>query len=142
MEPETPPDNGDQLTTFHVRRAREGDAPSLEWVVNRFAPVLLANARYRLGKGLSKIYDPEAIVNDVWAVALPKRTMRSLVVFMPVSPWLIATDVAQPVSAQISRLQSYIWRIFERVRVAWFAVSVLFAGGPTRSARSSRRSDC
>ena len=52
MEPETPPDNGDQLTTFHVRRAREGDAPSLEWIVNRFAPVLLANARYRLGKGL------------------------------------------------------------------------------------------
>ena len=46
--------------------------PSLEWVVNRFAPLLLANARYRLGKNLSQIYDPEDIVNDVWAVALPK----------------------------------------------------------------------
>lgn len=56
--------------------------------------------------------------------------------------WLIATDVAQPVSAQISRLQSYIWSIFETVRVGGFAVSVLFAGGPTRFARSSRRSDC
>ena len=62
MEPETPPDNGEQLTTFHVRRAREGDAPSLEWIVNRFAPVLLANARYRLGKGLSKIY--ELVINN------------------------------------------------------------------------------
>jgi len=71
MEPDTPPDNADHLTTFHVRRAREGDAPSLEWIVNRFAPLLLANARYRLGKTLSQIYDPEDIVNDVWAVALP-----------------------------------------------------------------------
>ena len=72
MEPGTPPDNGDQLTTYHVRKARDGDAPSLEWLVNRFAPLLLANARYRLGKALSQIYDPEDIVNDVWAVALPK----------------------------------------------------------------------
>ena len=72
MEPDIPGDDTEQLTTYHVRRAREGDAPSLEWIVNRFAPVLLANARYRLGKSLSKIYDPEDIVNDVWAVALPK----------------------------------------------------------------------
>lgn len=72
MEPDIPGDDTEQLTTYHVRRAREGDAPSLEWVVNRFAPLLLANARYRLGKNLSQIYDPEDIVNDVWAVALPK----------------------------------------------------------------------
>jgi len=72
MEPDIPEDDTEQLTTYHVRRAREGDAPSLEWVVNRFAPLLLANARYRLGKNLSQIYDPEDIVNDVWAVALPK----------------------------------------------------------------------
>ncbi len=72
MEPDIPGDDTEQLTTYHVRRAREGDAPSLEWVVNRFAPLLLANARYRLGKTLSQIYDPEDIVNDVWAVALPK----------------------------------------------------------------------
>ncbi len=72
MKPDIPGDDTEQLTTYHVRRAREGDAPSLEWIVNRFAPVLLANARYRLGKSLSKIYDPEDIVNDVWAVALPK----------------------------------------------------------------------
>ena len=72
MEPDIPGDDTEQLTTYHVRRAREGEAPSLEWVVNRFAPLLLANARYRLGKTLSQIYDPEDIVNDVWAVALPK----------------------------------------------------------------------
>lgn len=72
MEPDNPGDDTDQLTTYHVRRAREGDDPSLEWIVNRFAPLLLANARYRLGKNLSRIYDPEDIVNDVWAVALPK----------------------------------------------------------------------
>ncbi|MFP6738551.1 MAG: sigma-70 family RNA polymerase sigma factor [Planctomycetota bacterium] len=72
MEPDIPGDDTEQLTTYHVRRALEGEAPSLEWVVNRFAPLLLANARYRLGKTLSQIYDPEDIVNDVWAVALPK----------------------------------------------------------------------
>ena len=72
MEPDIPGDDTEQLTTYHVKRAREGDVPSLEWVVNRLAPILLANARYRLGKNLSQIYDPEDIVNDVWAVALPK----------------------------------------------------------------------
>lgn len=72
MEPGIPEDDGEQLTTYHVRKAKEGDGPSLEWIVNRFAPLLLANARYRLGNRLSQIYDPEDIVNDVWVVALPK----------------------------------------------------------------------
>lgn len=65
-------DSSDELTTYHVRRAREGDLESLEWIVEKFSPLLLASARYRLGKTLSTLYDPEDIVNDVWLVTLPK----------------------------------------------------------------------
>jgi len=67
-----PPDDSAELTTYHVRQAREGNLESLEWLVEKFSPLLLANARYRLGKTLSTLYDPEDIVNDVWLVALPK----------------------------------------------------------------------
>jgi len=62
----------DALTSFHVRRARGGDAESLRWLVEKLAPLLLANARYRLGTVLGELYDPEDIVHDVWVVALPK----------------------------------------------------------------------
>lgn len=60
------------VTTFHVRQAREGNVESLQWLVEKFSPLLLASARYRLGKNLSTLYDPEDIVNDVWLVALPR----------------------------------------------------------------------
>jgi RNA polymerase sigma factor (sigma-70 family) len=60
------------LTTFHVRRAREGSETSIEWLVNRFAPLLRAQAEYRLQKTLRSLYDPEDLVQDVWAVTLPK----------------------------------------------------------------------
>lgn len=57
-------------TTVHVRRAREGDGDALAWIVCRFSPVLLAQARYRLGARLAAVADPEDLVNDVWLVAL------------------------------------------------------------------------
>ncbi|MBI4603688.1 MAG: sigma-70 family RNA polymerase sigma factor [Planctomycetes bacterium] len=66
------------ITTYHVARARAGDRESLEWIVKRFTPLLLASARYRLGKTLGELYDPEDLVNDVWVAALPKlSTLRS-----------------------------------------------------------------
>jgi RNA polymerase sigma-70 factor (ECF subfamily) len=58
-------------TTIHVRRARRGDALSLAWVVERFSPLLLAQARYRLGPQARGV-DPEDVVQDVWATALPR----------------------------------------------------------------------
>jgi RNA polymerase sigma factor (sigma-70 family) len=60
------------LTSYHVRKARHGDEASLEWVVARFTPLLRAAADYRLGEHLRRIYDPDDILQDVWAVALPR----------------------------------------------------------------------
>ena len=58
-------------TTLHVRRARRGDDESLAWLFERFTPLLLAQARYRLGTHLAGVVSPEDVVQDVWAVALP-----------------------------------------------------------------------
>ena len=60
------------LTTYHVRQAHGGDEESLRWLVARFTPLLLAAAGYRLGPRLRDLYEPEDIVQDVWAVALPR----------------------------------------------------------------------
>ena len=67
------PENDEPLaTTIHVRRAREGDLRSVAWLVEKFSPLLLANARYRLGPRLVTIYEPQDVVTDVWMVALPR----------------------------------------------------------------------
>lgn len=70
-------DNGADTTSIHVRRARDGDESSQAWLIERFTPVLLAQARYRLGDGLRHVCDPGDLVQDVWAVALPRlRELR------------------------------------------------------------------
>ena len=60
----------DALTSLQVRRARQGESRSIAWVVERFTPLLRAQARYRLGPSLSRHVDPTDLVHDVWAVAL------------------------------------------------------------------------
>jgi RNA polymerase sigma factor (sigma-70 family) len=63
---------GHDLTSVHVRRATGGDAASKAFLVERFSPLLLAQARYRLvhaGRGLC---EPEDLVQEVWAIALPR----------------------------------------------------------------------
>jgi RNA polymerase sigma-70 factor (ECF subfamily) len=70
--PSEHPSEGDRLTSFHLRQARGGDKGSLEWVVKRFTPLLLANARYRMGDVLRRYFSPEDVVNDVWCITLPK----------------------------------------------------------------------
>lgn len=83
MDPDSTPDRetehlpGDgpdvsHETTIHIRRAGAGDASSVGWLVARFSPLLLAQARYRLARGLRRHYEPEDLVADVWAVALPQ----------------------------------------------------------------------
>lgn len=59
------------LTTVHVRGAIAGDAAETEWVVRRFSPLLLAQARYRMGP-LRDLYEPDDIVASLWASILPK----------------------------------------------------------------------
>ena len=58
-------------TTIHVRRAVDGDCGSLNWVVERFSPLLRMQAEYRLSSGFLPM-EPEDLVAEVWSVALPK----------------------------------------------------------------------
>jgi RNA polymerase sigma factor (sigma-70 family) len=57
-------------TTIHVRRARAGDLGSLEWIVTHFTPLLLSQARYRLGRHLQGLYDPEDLVQNAWMITI------------------------------------------------------------------------
>ncbi len=59
-------------TSYHVRLACEGDRQSLDWIVEKLSPLLLASARYRLRRSLRSVCDPEDIVQEVWLTTLPK----------------------------------------------------------------------
>jgi len=72
MTGKSSPEGAATLTTVHVHRALDGDEESLTWVVGRLSPLLLAQARYRLGSTLRPHYDPEDLVNEAWMVALPR----------------------------------------------------------------------
>lgn len=77
MEPLRPPGSAEAShsvceTSVHVRRAAGGDQESLEWIVVRLSPLLLLQARERLGKTLIRLYDPADLVQDAWAITLPK----------------------------------------------------------------------
>lgn len=71
---DTPQAESDVETTIHVRAAIDGDINSTSWIIERFTPLLLAQARYRIGPKLQRMIDPEDLVQDTWAVALPKLT--------------------------------------------------------------------
>lgn len=59
------------LTSLHARGAVAGDGASTTWLVERLSPLLLAQARYRLGHSLRAHCDPADLVQDVWVRALP-----------------------------------------------------------------------
>lgn len=52
----------------------DGDNDSLGWVIFRFQPLLMCQARYRLGDKLRRAsqYHPEDLVHDVWIRVMPK----------------------------------------------------------------------
>ena len=66
------PAEADALTTRHVRQAVAGDTDSLTWVVERFTPLLMMQAAYHLDSKTCPSYEPEDLVNDTWAIALPR----------------------------------------------------------------------
>jgi RNA polymerase sigma factor (sigma-70 family) len=65
---ELPPD----VTTMHVRRALDGNAESLEWMVRRFSPLLRVQASYRLGSSMHRVVDVEDLVSEAWMVGLAR----------------------------------------------------------------------
>ena len=69
-QPHAQPDGGP--TSVHIARAHDGDEASRAWIVARFSPFLLMQARYRLHGGLRRICTPEDIVDEVWLVTLPR----------------------------------------------------------------------
>lgn len=66
-----PGDAPHDLTSLHVQRATSGDAASRTFLVERFSPLLLAQARYRL-MGARGLTEPEDLVQEVWSIALPR----------------------------------------------------------------------
>ncbi len=63
---------GDSTTTVALRSAAEGDVRGLGHVVDRLRPLLLEQARYRLGPKLRRHYDPEDLVSEAWLRLLPE----------------------------------------------------------------------
>lgn len=60
------------VTSARLRSAIRGDADAAGWIVERFSPLLRADAAYRLGPKLRGVCDPEDVAAEVWAVALPR----------------------------------------------------------------------
>lgn len=55
-----------------VRAAVAGDDASIDWLVDRYTPWLLAQARARIGPELRRVVDADDLVQEVWAIALPR----------------------------------------------------------------------
>ena len=63
------PRPGDDLTSAHLNAAVGGSPDSVNWIVARFSPLLRANAEFRLGPALRRLYDPEDVADEVWAAS-------------------------------------------------------------------------
>lgn len=59
-------------TSLRLRAAVGGDRDSLGWLVAHLSPLLLSQARWRLGRHLAHGTDPEDLVQEAWLVALPR----------------------------------------------------------------------
>lgn len=60
------------MTSLHVQRATRGDGASREWIVERFTPLLLAQANFRVRGRLRQLCEPADLVQEVWAITLAK----------------------------------------------------------------------
>jgi RNA polymerase sigma factor (sigma-70 family) len=64
------PSPGERSTSLHLRRAAGNDQESVAWLVSRYTPLLLCQARHRMPPSLRRHCDPEDTVADVWMVVL------------------------------------------------------------------------
>jgi len=58
-------------TSLQVRRAMDGETP-WDVVIERLSPLLRLQAGYRLGPRLSRLVDPEDIIDEVWMAVIPR----------------------------------------------------------------------
>lgn len=63
--------DGSDPTSVCIAGAVAGDTEKRDFLVERFSPVLLAQARYRM-QNLVRGAEPEDVVQETWAAALPK----------------------------------------------------------------------
>ena len=61
----------DHLTSIHVKNAIGNDRESIAWLVARFTPLLMCQARQRIPTQLRRFCDPDDVVGDVWMAVLP-----------------------------------------------------------------------
>ena len=59
-------------TTQWVRGAINGDPESIEWIVQRFTPLLTVQAEYRLRGSIDSVYEASDLVADTWLRSLGK----------------------------------------------------------------------
>ena len=136
----------DAVTTIHVQRAKHGDEASLDWVVRRFTPLLLAQARYRLGASLRTHYDPEDLVSEVWAIALPRlpdltvrdgRATPVLVKFLATTLLFRVNSLMRKLAARSGRLGLPCSRLSRQKRSAGAArLSTTASNGPSSPVRT------
>ncbi|MEZ6194263.1 MAG: sigma-70 family RNA polymerase sigma factor [Planctomycetota bacterium] len=58
-------------TSLHLRRARSGDDRSLEWIVERFSPLVLLQIKQRFSPRVAALDEAEDLAQEVWARVLP-----------------------------------------------------------------------
>ncbi len=106
-DPQTRPDGAGARTTMHARAAIAGDPKSLDWLVARLEPLLVAQARYRLGPGARREVEPEDLVSGAWMITLPR--LADLVAregrITPVLLKFLTTAIANQVRNLTSRRQ-------------------------------------
>ena len=64
--------DGQSQLSDQVRKAIGGDPESLNEVISWATPIILAHARYRLSRHFGTSCEAEDLVQQVWAVALPR----------------------------------------------------------------------
>jgi RNA polymerase sigma-70 factor, ECF subfamily len=64
--------DGERLTSLHIRQAIQNDRASVAWLISRFTPLLMCQARHRMSPDLRKFCDADDVVADVWMAVLPK----------------------------------------------------------------------
>ncbi len=139
--PTGPQPAGVELTTIHVRRAVAGDEQSCGWIVEHFTPALLLQGEYRLRGVACRNDDVEDLVQDVWAITLPRlphlsaRNGR----WTPVLVKFLSTTLLQRANYFLRRFLRDVTRKREAARTDGFDASSEASESPDETNGVSKR---